>query len=136
MPDGEPSLNAAIQLTDNNYQLTGYLVDPNGQPLDEQSNGVFDADDNLLGYGQSMQFFHGAPQGGLWTLTLLVSGPVAGQHLREPFTGAITFAPPPVTTSGIPGSQLEREGRAAGDGDDPDHQHRQRAQGLLRRRRG
>ncbi|MDA0159278.1 S8 family serine peptidase [Solirubrobacter ginsenosidimutans] len=104
VPNGEPSLNAALQLTDNNYQLTGYLVDPSGQPVSEQSNAVFDASDNLLGFGQSMQFFHGSPQGGLWTLTLLVSGPVAGQHLREPFTGAITFAAPPVTSKGIPGS--------------------------------
>ncbi len=102
VPNGEPSLNAALQLTDNNYQLTGYLVDPNGQAVSEQSNAVFDASDNLLGFGRSMQFFHGSPQGGLWTLTLLVSGPVAGQHLREPFTGAITFAGPPVTSSGIP----------------------------------
>jgi hypothetical protein len=104
VPNGEPSLNAAIQLTDNNYQLTGYLIDPNGQPVSEQSNAVFDAADKLLGFGRSMQFFRGSPQGGLWTLTLGVSGPVAGQHLREPFTGAITFAAPPVTSTGIPRS--------------------------------
>jgi subtilisin family serine protease len=102
VPNGEPSLNAAIQTTDANSQLTGYLVDPEGQPVSEQSNAVFDASDNLLGFGKSMQFFRGSPQGGLWTLTLGVSGPVAGQHLREPFTGAITFAGPPVTSTGIP----------------------------------
>ena len=105
MPDGEPSLNVGVQLADHNYQLTGFLIDPNGQPLDVQSNAVFDADDNLLGFGKTMQFFRGSPQAGLWTLTLLVSGPVDGQHLSEPFTGAISFAPPPVTSSGIPNSR-------------------------------
>jgi hypothetical protein len=70
VPKGEPSLNAALQLADNNYQLTGYLIDPNGQPVSEQSSAVFDASDNLLGFGKSMQFFRGSPLGGLWSLTL------------------------------------------------------------------
>jgi hypothetical protein len=93
VPRGAPSLNAAIHLADPDYGLTGYLVDPNGQPLDEQANA-----------GRDMQFFKGAPQAGVWTLTLGVSAPVSGAHLREPFTGAITFAPVPVTSSGVPSS--------------------------------
>ena len=52
-----------------------------------------------------MQFFKGAPQGGLWTVTINVSGPVNGTHLSEPFTGNISFAPPPVSASGIPTSR-------------------------------
>jgi hypothetical protein len=93
VPRGEPSLDAALRLADPNYQITGYLMDPNGQPLDEQSND-----------GRDMQFFKGSPQAGLWTLTLNVPAPVSGAHLREPFTGAITFAPVPVTSSGVPSS--------------------------------
>ena len=51
-----------------------------------------------------MQFFHRSPARGLWTLVLLVALPVDGSHLSEPFTGAITFASPAVTSSGIPDS--------------------------------
>jgi hypothetical protein len=93
VPRNAPALNAAIHLTDPDYGLTGYLMDPNGQPLDEQSNT-----------GRDLQFFKGSPESGLWTLTLNVSAPVSGLHLREPFRGAITFAPVPVTAGGVPGS--------------------------------
>ncbi len=105
VPWGRPSLNLGLQLADPGYVLTGYLVDPNGQPLDEQSTAQFDASDNFLGYGSTMQFFKGAPQGGLWTVTINVSGPVDGTHLSEPFTGSISFAPPRVSANGIPDSR-------------------------------
>jgi hypothetical protein len=108
MPYGRPSLNLGLQLTDPNYNLEGFLVDPNGQPLDVQSTAQFDAGDNFLGFGPTMQFFKGQPQGGLWTFTILVSGPVDGTHLSEPFTGNISFAPPPVSASGIPNSRHAR----------------------------
>lgn len=104
LPGGLPSLNLAIRLADPNYQLEGFLVDPNGEPVDVQSTARFDASDKLLGFGPTMQFFHQRPASGLWTLTLLVSGPVDGTHLSEPFKGAISFAPPRVTASGIPDS--------------------------------
>lgn len=103
LPAGEPSLSLGIRLADPNYQLTGYLVDPNGEPLDEQSNEVL-APNGTAGFGPTMQFFRGSPAGGLWTLTLLVSGPVDGTHLSEPFRGAISFGGPPVSSSGIPSS--------------------------------
>jgi hypothetical protein len=104
LPPGEPSLNLGFRLADPGYQLTGYLVDPNGQPLDEQSNGVLDAQGNLTGFARTMQFFQGSPSGGLWTVTLLVSGPVDGTHLSEPFSGAISFGAPKITSAGVPDS--------------------------------
>ena len=63
---------------------------------------------NVVGFGPTMQFFRGNPRGGLWTLTLNVSGPLAGQHLSEPYAGAISFASPPVSTRGIPNSSRTR----------------------------
>ena len=104
LPPGEPSLNLRFRLADPGYQLTGYLVDPNGQPLDEQSNGVLDAQGNLTGFARTMQFFEGSPSGGLWTVTLLVSGPVDGTHLSEPFSGSISFGTPKIVTTGVPDS--------------------------------
>jgi subtilisin family serine protease len=104
VPSGKPSLNLAVQLRDDNYNLLGFLVDPNGQPLDAQSTALFDASGNFLGIGHTMQFFHGSPAAGLWTLVLLEAGPGDGTHLSEPFTGAVSFTAPTVTSSGIPNS--------------------------------
>jgi subtilisin family serine protease len=108
VPGGKPSLNVGVQLADPNYNLEGFLVDPNGEPLDVQSTARFDASENFLGYGPTMQFFRHTPAPGLWTLTLLVFGPVDGTHLSEPFTGAVSFAPPQITASGIPQSPHTR----------------------------
>jgi subtilisin family serine protease len=105
VPRDRPSLNVGVQLADPNYQLEGFLVDPNGEPVDIQSTAQFDAADNLLGFGPTMQFFHGTPAPGLWTLTLLVSGPVDGTHLSEPFTGAVSFASPQISSQGVPNSR-------------------------------
>ena len=105
IPPGQPELNLGVQLADPNYQLEGFLTDPNGEPMDEQSTAAFDANDTLLGFGRTMQFFHVKPSAGLWTLTLVVNGPVDGTHLSEPFQGAISFAPPQVTATGIPTSR-------------------------------
>ena len=105
LPSGKPSLSLGLRLRDPGYQLTGYLVDPNGQPVDEQSNGVVNG--NAVNFGRTMQFFRGTPAGGLWTLTLLVSGPVDGAHLSEPFSGAISFAGPQISSNGIPNPPLD-----------------------------
>jgi hypothetical protein len=100
----KPSLNVGIQLADNNYNLNGFLIDPNGEPLDAQSTAAFDANDNFLGFGPTMQFFQTAPAPGLWTLVLNVAGPGDGAHLSEPYSGSISFAAPSVSSSGIPNS--------------------------------
>jgi hypothetical protein len=99
VPSGQPSLNLGVNLTDADYGLEGFLVDPHGQPLDAQTT----ANDNLAP-GPTMQFFHGSPAAGLWTLVLLVAAPVDGAHLTEPFTGSISFTAPSVTSNGIPNS--------------------------------
>ncbi len=99
MPSGQPSLNVGISLAHANYGLQGFLVDPNGEPIDAQTT----ANDDLAP-GSTMQFFRGTPQGGLWTLILLVALPVDGAHLSEAFTGVVNFAPPKVTSSGLPDS--------------------------------
>jgi hypothetical protein len=97
VPAGEPSLNLGVRLADPDYGLEGFLVDPNGEPQDAQTT----ADDNLA-RGPAMQFIHGAPARGLWTLALLVALPVDGVRLSEPFTGSVSFTRAPVTSSKIP----------------------------------
>ncbi len=85
VPSGQPSLNLGVQLADNSYNLQGFLIDPNGEPLDAQSNAQFNASDAFQGYGKTMQFFRRTPAAGLWTLVLLDAGPGDGAHLSEPF---------------------------------------------------
>jgi hypothetical protein len=99
VPSGQPSLNLGVQLGDSNHILEGFLVDPNGQPLDIQST----ANDNFAP-GPTMQFFRGSPQPGLWTVILLAAGFQDGTHLSVPFTGNISFTAPSVSSSGIPNS--------------------------------
>jgi hypothetical protein len=105
VPRGKPSLNVALQLADPNYELHGTLVDPNGQPLDVQDTAQFDASSNFLGFGPTLQFNHVNPQPGLWTMNFTVVGPIDGTHLSEPFTGSVSFAPPPVSSHGVPDSR-------------------------------
>jgi hypothetical protein len=100
----KPSLNLGLQLADSGYNLNGFLIDPNGQPLDMQSSVALDASETFQGYGRTMQFFRKTPQAGLWTLVLNVFGPVDGTRFSEPFTGSISFAAPSVSSSGIPDS--------------------------------
>ena len=99
MPAGQPSLNLGVRLPDPDYGLEGFLIDPNGEPLDAQTT----ANDGLAP-GPTMQFFHGSPAPGRWTLVLLVALPVNGARLSEPFSGALSFTAPSVTSSGIPNS--------------------------------
>jgi subtilisin family serine protease len=102
--NNKPSLNVALQLQDSGYNVEGFLVDPNGEPLNIQSTAVFDANDNFLGFGPTLQIFRTTPQPGLWTLVLNVAGPGDGAQLSEPFTGSISFTAPTVSSSGLPNS--------------------------------
>ena len=140
VPWGRPSLNLGLQLTDPNYHVVGLLTDPNGQPLDIQSTAQFDASDSFLGYGPTMQFFRGHPQGGLWTVTLLVLGPLTGERLSEPFHGqhlVRAAADQRERATRLPWQRPwlppRPRVRAAGDGDGPGDQHGEHPQGLLPR---
>jgi subtilisin family serine protease len=108
VPWGRPSLNVALRLADPNYELHGTLVDPSGEPLDAQDTAQYDASGNFLGFGPTLQFNHGNPQPGLWTMNFTVVGPVDGTHLSEPFTGSVSFAPPAVFSHGVPDSRHMR----------------------------
>jgi hypothetical protein len=104
VPRNKPSLNAGIRLADPGYNLNGFLIDPNGQPLDAQSSARLDASGNFHGFGRTMQFFRRTPQPGPWTLVLNVAGPGNGAHLSEPYAGSISFTAPSVHSHGIPNS--------------------------------
>jgi hypothetical protein len=114
VPAGRPSLNLGLRLADSGYNLSGFLVDPHGEPLDAQSTARFNAAGTLLGYGPTIQFSRGRPAAGRWTLVLSVTGPIDGTHLSEPFTGSISFGAAQVRSHGVPqsASTVLRRGRA------------------------
>jgi hypothetical protein len=93
-----------VATRDPNYHILGFLTDPAGMPLDVQSTAVFESGGGFAGFGPTLQFFHVAPRGGRWTLSLLVASPIDGARLSEPFTTRIDFRKPPVVARGLPSS--------------------------------
>jgi hypothetical protein len=108
VPAGKPSLNVAVQLNDPNYNVRGFLTDPDGEPLDVQSTAVFNAPGNFVGFGPTMQFFQQTPRAGRWTLSLLVATAIDGAHLSEPFSTNINFRRPMIQAHGLPNSPSAR----------------------------
>jgi hypothetical protein len=112
VPWGRPSLNLALKLPGPNYDVQGWLVDPHGQPVDVEDTTQrltpAGATPEQIIYGPDMQFFRQHPQSGLWTVILTVMAPVNGGPLSVPYTGAISFNPPQVSSSGIPNSRHAR----------------------------
>lgn len=106
IPAGRPVLDLALKLRDPNYNVDGFLVGPDGQPLDIQSTAVV-SQGQIVAFGSTLQFFERAPTPGRWTVVVsLGTGANAqdGARFREPFTGRIGFAPLPVAVTGIPDS--------------------------------
>jgi hypothetical protein len=103
VPAGKPALNLALTLRDPNYNLTGLLVDPSLEPVDVQSTSPI-IGNGAVAFTNTMQFFERTPRAGRWTAVLVLNPPVTGQNLREPFTGAVSFAAPTVAATGVPNS--------------------------------
>jgi Subtilase family len=101
---GRPALNLALTLRDPNYRVTGFLVSPSGEPLDDQSTVQLNSAGQIAGFGRVMQFTLRRPQAGRWTAILRLSNGIDGAHLQEPFTGAISFGAAQVTALGVPDS--------------------------------
>jgi len=97
VPYGERNLSLTMELSDDNYQLQGMLVDPNGMQLSLKTN----VDDN--GNAQNgMQLSRFNPQAGQWQFILIESYPSSGNQTSIPFTAQITFKSPSVTAPGLP----------------------------------
>ncbi|HEY2505074.1 MAG TPA: S8 family serine peptidase [Streptosporangiaceae bacterium] len=98
VPAGEPSLNVSINLRHPDV-LEGAIISPFDESLDLQSTA-----NNANAPGTALQFFRRTPVPGLWTVSVITFAPLDGKHLRVPFTGAISFTAPTVTSSGLPDS--------------------------------
>ena len=99
VPAGRPSLNLGVRLADPDYGLGDSWSTRTASRSTRRPRPT-----TTLAPGPTMQFFHGSPAPGRWTLVLLVALPVSGARLTEPFTGALSFTAPSVTATGIPNS--------------------------------
>lgn len=81
--------------------LVAYLVAPDGQTVAYSSNYTLVRSGTNLTAGSTpyLQLYDVAPQRGRWTLVLEWVGPVDGQDLTEPFSGAVRFAPVKFSTN-------------------------------------
>jgi len=106
VPAGKPIIDLGLRFRDPHYPVFGFLVDPQGQPLDVQSTAILDSHGNLTGFGNTLQFFEKTPAAGRWAIVVWLDQNFAidGAHFREPFTGSIRFRAPDADTKGLPNS--------------------------------
>ncbi len=104
VPAGRKDL--AVSLTvkgDIRQQIYGFLVDPNGEPVSEQTNVSLAADGSAT-VRSSLQFLHRAPQAGRWQIVFAVFGPVAGTATTTAYTGSVQYGLANVAVAGVPSS--------------------------------
>ena len=105
VPKGVPVVNLAVQLANPNDDLTGFLLDPQNQPLDIQSTASIGG--GTVVFTDAMQFSLRTPQAGRWTLVLALGLDNPGR-LQESFTGTIDFTPASITVDNLPTSRSAR----------------------------
>lgn len=101
VPPSRPELDVSIALATNpDVPLVAYLVRPDGQTAAYSSNFTLVRSGQSLAAGSTrhLTLYDARPRAGQWALLLEWVGPVAGNELSEPFTGAISFKPVRVTT--------------------------------------
>jgi Subtilase family len=102
VPAGRPSLDLALRLRDPGYNVAGLLLDPSGEPVDEQTTRLVTAGTTTA--TSALQLLQRSPHAGRWTAILVLSPPETGAQVQEPFTGVVAFDSLPVTAAGLPRS--------------------------------
>jgi len=109
VPRGAPNLFVGVTVTGNpNQAMYAFLVDPNGEPVSEQTNQRADASGNVTSLQPGVQLDQVNPQAGRWQLVFAVLGPVAGTSTTTPFRGVISLSPATVKATGLPASSRTR----------------------------
>jgi hypothetical protein len=104
VPAGEPELTASVSFTgDPDTQIIATLINPTGQAVTGALNSYIDGTGTQQ-FTNGLEAYVPSPRPGLWRLVIDVVNPTGGTALSAPYSGTIGFAPPPVTTSGLPNS--------------------------------
>jgi hypothetical protein len=105
VPNNAPNLFVAVAMNaDPGQAVYAFLVDPNGEPVSEQTNQRVDSSGNVVSLRRAIQLDQVNPQAGRWQLVFAVLGPVAGTSTTTPFAGLISLQPASVKSSGLPNS--------------------------------
>ncbi|HEX4240185.1 MAG TPA: S8 family serine peptidase [Steroidobacteraceae bacterium] len=99
VPSGVDNMSTVVELADNGYNLEGYLIDPNGMPLDIEPNV------DVLGDEQfGLQLQRSNPQPGRWRFILMLDYFASGNQTSIGYNVRIGFNTAPVAASGMPNS--------------------------------
>ena len=102
VPAGKPDLAVNVTVRGNSDQAVyGFLIDPNGEPVNEQTNQTVAADGGVT-YRPSLQFDHRAPQTGRWRVVFAVFGPIGGTSTTTSYSGQVGYGLADVSASGLP----------------------------------
>lgn len=105
VPSGVRSIDVDTRVGAPGYQLFGYLVDPNGSPVDVQGTlSQVDGATNL----QTMHLTWANPAAGRWSLDLAQFNGIDSVQTSAPVTGTISFNGARVTATGVPAGQTLR----------------------------
>ncbi len=140
VPAATRAVSAALALANDPLGGTGgvsvgaYLVSPDGNVVGSGQNYDITGGDSGT-TGQKLEATVLRPAAGTWTLVVTFISPTPGTEVTDPFSGGDLVHPG--GPAGGPGPARQRRDDAAGrdGGHDPgdDHQHRDRARGLLPR---
>jgi hypothetical protein len=99
VPSGQPAISVSLSFANSpQTEIFATLVGPNGQAATASDN-VHNAT-----YTNGLQVFAPNPAAGTWRFVVDVINPIGGQVLSAPYSGKVSFAAPPVATSGLPTS--------------------------------
>ncbi|MGZ4220833.1 MAG: S8 family serine peptidase [Solirubrobacteraceae bacterium] len=105
VPAGEPELSVAVTFDHNpGTELTGTLIDPTGNAVTVGDNVHFNIDTGTETFTSGLQVYAPSPRSGEWRFVVDDIVPSGGQVLQSAYNGQVSFAPPPVTASGLPNS--------------------------------
>lgn len=103
VPAGKDELGVTLTFPDDaGTNINGTLIDPDGNAIAAESTTRFDGQNETT--TSALQAYHAAPRAGRWRFVVDVTNPVGGNALSVDYSGHVTFAAPPVTTTGLPDS--------------------------------
>jgi hypothetical protein len=106
VPAGAPALTVDVTLPGNTTTpMSGFLIDPQGEPLSISDNAIADANGTVTGLSSTMQDVVLAPQAGRWRYVVGVTVPAGGSADEGTYHGAVTLSSPDtVTAASVPDS--------------------------------
>ena len=105
VPAGKRELSVALSFTHNpGTEIFATLIGPNTQAVTAGDNVHTSPVTGNSTFTSALQVYAPSPRAGQWRFVVDVINPVGGNVLSSPYQGQITFAPPPITVTGLPNS--------------------------------